>query len=276
VPRVAVQRRVLRPVRRERRLVARPSRHSLRCVYPSSRTLCLAAFAPGLGSPLPHLLRNRARPSHTCTRTGLTPATSAPGLGSPQPYLHRDWAHPSHIYHRDRCRRYTGPFPRVTPAERIGDDLYRTAVPLRSESCADVAAGWGGARSPAVTNRRTSVRACLVALVCGECAPARCGTNATGRRASRGQTWTLSLLVGGRDQRAGGDAKDRRRGGEARSEGNRGESPTPGADATGVGAQFQCAQAFMKRLDECHKGGSGGPLGAVLRDALGSAWSAPN
>ena len=50
----------------------------------------------------------------------------------------------------------------------------------------------------------------------------------------------------------------------------------PGADATGIGAQFQCAQAFMKRLDECHKGGSGGPLGAVLRDALGNAWSAPN
>jgi hypothetical protein len=50
----------------------------------------------------------------------------------------------------------------------------------------------------------------------------------------------------------------------------------PGADATGIGAQFQCAQALIKRLDECHKGGSGGQLGAVLRDALGSAWSAPN
>jgi hypothetical protein len=136
VPRVAVQRRVLRPVRRERRLVTRPSRHSLRCVSPSLRTLCLAAFAPGFG-------RDWAHPCHICTGTGLASATPAQGLGSPQPHLRRDWAHPSHICHRHRCRRYTGPFPRVTPAERIGDDLYRTAVPLRSESCADVAAGWG-------------------------------------------------------------------------------------------------------------------------------------
>ena len=40
--------------------------------------------APGLGSPLPHLHRDWAHPSHICTGTGLTPPTSAPGLGTPQ------------------------------------------------------------------------------------------------------------------------------------------------------------------------------------------------
>ena len=36
---------------------------------------------------------------HICIKTGtrLTPAASAAGLGSPLPHLHRDWAHPSHI-----------------------------------------------------------------------------------------------------------------------------------------------------------------------------------
>ena len=36
--------------------------------------------APGLGSPLPHLHRDWARPGHICRGTGLTHATSAPGL----------------------------------------------------------------------------------------------------------------------------------------------------------------------------------------------------
>ena len=40
--------------------------------------------ALGLGSPLPHLHRDWAQPSHACTGTGLTPPTSAPGLGTPQ------------------------------------------------------------------------------------------------------------------------------------------------------------------------------------------------
>ena len=59
--------------------------------------LAPATSAPGLGSPLPHLHRNWARPCHICTGTGLTPATSGPGLGSPLPHLHRDWARPCHI-----------------------------------------------------------------------------------------------------------------------------------------------------------------------------------
>ena len=65
-----------------------------------------ATSAPGLGSPLPHLRRDRAshlhedcaRPAHICTGTGLGPAKSAPGLGlgtatsapglrSPRPHL---------------------------------------------------------------------------------------------------------------------------------------------------------------------------------------------
>ena len=40
-------------------------------------------------------------PAHCCTGTGLTPATSAPGLGSPLPHLHRDWARPCAQLRRD-------------------------------------------------------------------------------------------------------------------------------------------------------------------------------
>ena len=36
-------------------------------------------------------------PGHICTGTGLTAATSAPGLGSPLPHLLRDSAHHRHI-----------------------------------------------------------------------------------------------------------------------------------------------------------------------------------
>ena len=45
-----------------------------------------------LGSPLPHLRRDWAHPSHICAGTGRTPATSAPGLGPPLPHLRRDSA----------------------------------------------------------------------------------------------------------------------------------------------------------------------------------------
>ncbi len=57
---------------------------------------CLG-YEQGLGSPRPHLRRDRAHPGHICAGTALTPATSAPGLGSPRPHLRRDWAHPGHI-----------------------------------------------------------------------------------------------------------------------------------------------------------------------------------
>ena len=74
--------------------------------------------APGLGSPCPHLHRDRAQPSHIavyrdwahpcliCTRTGLTqpshiavyrdwahPCHTCTGTGPPLRYLHRDQAH---------------------------------------------------------------------------------------------------------------------------------------------------------------------------------------
>ena len=38
-----------------------------------------------------------SRPCHMFTETGPAAATSAPGLGSPVPHLHRDWARPCHI-----------------------------------------------------------------------------------------------------------------------------------------------------------------------------------
>ena len=53
--------------------------------------------APGPGSRLPHLHRDRAHACHICTGTGLTPAKSAPGPGSRLPHLHRDRAHACHI-----------------------------------------------------------------------------------------------------------------------------------------------------------------------------------
>ncbi len=46
-------------------------------------TTCVKAIASPLGFGLP--------PCHICTGTGLTPPTFAPGLGSPLPHLHRDW-----------------------------------------------------------------------------------------------------------------------------------------------------------------------------------------
>ncbi len=44
-------------------------------------------------SRLSHL--RRAHPCHICTGTGLATTTSAPGLGSSLPHLHRDWARPA-------------------------------------------------------------------------------------------------------------------------------------------------------------------------------------
>jgi hypothetical protein len=42
-------------------------------------------------------VQDEARPSHICTGTALTPATSAPGLRSRLPRLHRDCAHACHV-----------------------------------------------------------------------------------------------------------------------------------------------------------------------------------
>jgi hypothetical protein len=75
----------------------------------TSLTGIAATSAPGLRSPLPHLLHRAwvlplphlhqdwARRCHICTGTGLVAATSAPGPGSPLPHRHRDWARRCHI-----------------------------------------------------------------------------------------------------------------------------------------------------------------------------------
>ena len=60
------------------------ARHGRSCPvvdWPTGTGLTAATSAPGLGSPLPHLHRDWARPCHICTGTGLTAATSSPGLG---------------------------------------------------------------------------------------------------------------------------------------------------------------------------------------------------
>jgi hypothetical protein len=71
------------------------TRRALACPHSTVGTQAAAAehpptSAPGLGSPLPHLYRDWARPCHICTGTGLAPATSAPGPGSTLPHLRRD------------------------------------------------------------------------------------------------------------------------------------------------------------------------------------------
>ena len=78
------------------------TRRALACPHSTVGTQAAAAehpptSAPGLGSPLPHLYRDWARPCHICTGTGLAPATSAPGPGSTFPHLRRDSANASHI-----------------------------------------------------------------------------------------------------------------------------------------------------------------------------------
>jgi hypothetical protein len=55
------------------------------CICRGTR-LAPPTSAPGLGSPVPNLHRNWARP-----------CAPAEGLGSPHPHLRRDWAHPCHI-----------------------------------------------------------------------------------------------------------------------------------------------------------------------------------
>ena len=52
------------------------------CLHPLEAPPPLFTSAPGLGSPLPRLHRDLARPAHICAGTGLNPPTSAPGLGS--------------------------------------------------------------------------------------------------------------------------------------------------------------------------------------------------
>ena len=79
-----------------------------------------------VGSPLPHLHRDRACPCHICTGIGAHPTTSAPGPGLPLPHLHRNWHRPSHI-----CAA-TGPTP-ATSAPRLQAHLSLSKFELGIE-----------------------------------------------------------------------------------------------------------------------------------------------
>jgi hypothetical protein len=58
-------------------------RFSLRCHICSGTGPTARLFVSlGLGSPLPHLHRDWARPRHICTGTGLGPASLAPRTDS--------------------------------------------------------------------------------------------------------------------------------------------------------------------------------------------------
>jgi hypothetical protein len=83
-----------------------------------------SASAPRLGSLLPYLHRDWARPCHICTGTRPTPPTTAPGLGSPLPHRRRDWAadymprgQPESVLLRERPRShgFLARMRRVTP-----------------------------------------------------------------------------------------------------------------------------------------------------------------
>jgi hypothetical protein len=101
-----------------------------------------------------------AETAHICTGTGLAPATSAPGLGSPLPHLHRDWARPCNIctgtglaigpraYHGGRCLDDL----RACPAAEVDAIAAQMKVPHAKQLrrlCADAKPGLGPMRSPA-------------------------------------------------------------------------------------------------------------------------------
>jgi hypothetical protein len=118
-----------------------------------------------------------AQPSHICTGTGLTPATSAPGLGSALPHLRRDWAHPATsapgLGSPNHICTGTGLTP-ATSASGLGSPNHictRTGL-----TPATSASGLASLRRP------TGARHCLHAIVC------RCGgQRARARRRARGQ-----------------------------------------------------------------------------------------
>ena len=76
-----------------------------------------ATSAPGLGSRLPHLDLDLARPCHFAAGNGHLHCNIYTGTGQPLPHLHRDWARPLPHLHRDSahsCNICTG--TRLTPA----------------------------------------------------------------------------------------------------------------------------------------------------------------
>ena len=152
-----------------------------------------------------------AHPSHICTGTGLAPATSAPGPGSPLPHLHRDGAHPSHTgtwapvlgLHRDwfhpspRLRRDCGSplhicarIPRRTPPTHLPERRApKTRVRTRAETRGAAGASPRAAETAAatlaaaVTSRRRKGAGCTVRL-------------GRGRRRMRGLGPSLALPLG--------------------------------------------------------------------------------
>ena len=153
-----------------------------------------------VGSPLPHLHRDRARPCHICTGTGLTPPTSPPGRGSPLPHrdlgsragLHRDWFRPSPRLRRDCgsplhiCAR----IPRRTPPTHLPERRApKTRVRTRAETRGAAGASPRAAETAAatlataVTSRRRKGAGCTVRL-------------GRGRRRMRGLGPSLALPLG--------------------------------------------------------------------------------
>ena len=88
--------------------------------------------APRLGSPLPHLHRDRARPCHASTGTVRTPATPAPGLGATPPHLHQDLTTDEEWH--GHCEVRSGPVHRLCAARPVM--RARAPSPIGTRQCA--------------------------------------------------------------------------------------------------------------------------------------------
>ena len=142
---------------RRRRLVAQAA--PVRGESPAAR-LPHATAAPGLRSPPPHLHRDWAHPCHSCTGTGLTPATSAQ-------CTHRSLSQPCHICLDNWF---------AAAPSRIGTGLAAaTSAPGLGLAAATSAPGPG---SPLPRLRRDRARRCHV------CAGTGLASRSTRRRAA--------------------------------------------------------------------------------------------
>ncbi len=89
-----------------------------------------AESALGLGSPVPHLHPDWARPYHICTQSGLTPNSArdrahpcsiCTRIGLTLPHLHRDWARPYHMCTQSGLTPHSAPGP-GSPLQHLHED----------------------------------------------------------------------------------------------------------------------------------------------------------
>jgi hypothetical protein len=136
-------------------------------------------------------------PYHVCTGTGLTPATPAPGRGSPLPHLHRDRAHaaapPVSAMQNAAAgargaRRGGGGLGRRVPRRRLADrsshsdrsPRARGDIRLRRDGTAGAAGG-----AAALARTRSSPQQCMAAAAAVLCCAAACHGSRIGHAIGR-------------------------------------------------------------------------------------------